>query len=754
MSSSPEASPGGRQVCPAWLPRGLAILILLPVFAFRLVWAFLPAEAGTDPDRIPFSRVILDGRGKELQVLPLDDGLRRIWVSAGEFSPVVEEAVLAAEDRRFWLHPGVDPASLARALFQNASSNRTVSGASTLGMQLHRLLVPRKGRDTATKLAEMAGALGLESRLGKSKVLELYLNMVPFGRNIEGFPAAARIFFGKSVTSLDRGEALVLSVIPRSPSRYDPWSSRDDNRRAARLVAQSAGIDPAEVDRALDHLCDPDRPGIWPYRAPHFVGWLRNTPEFLAGDSRMPWPTSLEPDLQSWLEDQLARTVAEAEYKRVSNAAALFLRPDTMEVAAWVGSVDFRDGDAGQVDGVLIRRQPGSTLKPFLYALALEKGLTAATVLPDIPQDFGTREVYLPANFNDQTNGPVRLRQALASSLNLPAVYVLERLGVIPFTDWLIRMGLVSLEEQRGTLGLGLALGNAETGLSELVPAYGVFLHHGILHPLTARGASDTGSGTQVMDPAVADLVRDILTRQPDRTLAFGRQGNTRMKFPGAIKTGTSNQFQNIWAFGFTPDLLGGVWMGNFNGNTVSGTADSGYPARILTRTLEAFGSGRNFPDPRGLVKARICSLSGMLAGPACPHVMEEWFLPGTLPVSCDWHTRGPGGTVTTYPQEYRSWLDRYRYRSATASGAPLHILRPRDGAVFFAGGGPGQTADLVLEATGTGTAVLRVDGHEEGSFEFPLHLWLPLEKGTHTLELETTGPGAGSTVQTTYSVR
>ncbi|GAB1483375.1 hypothetical protein MASR2M78_21910 [Treponema sp.] len=220
-----------------------------------------------------------------------------------------------------------------------------------------------------------------------------------------------------------------------------------------------------------------------------------------------------------------------------------------------------------------MRRQPGSTLKPFLYTLALEQGWDAATVLPDVPTDFGGAEVYVPANFNNQFNGPVRLRQALASSLNIPAVYTLERIGVKPFADFLISNGFRSIEEQRGSLGLGLALGNAEISLYELVRAYGLFMNEGIPAELNKIGGQSPYAADEraIVDPRIAALVRDILTRHPDRTLAFGRGGHGRLKFEGAIKTGTSNQFNNIWAVGFTSDLLGGVWMGNFSGSTVVG---------------------------------------------------------------------------------------------------------------------------------------------------------------------------------------
>jgi len=775
LSSSPKpfeaafvALTGRAKAAPALARAAILVAIVAAALAgagalaFRLVPRLAPYGARDRLEDLRFSQVVLDSEGGELQVLPLDQGLRRVFVPLGEMPPALVDIVLTAEDRRFRLHPGVDPLAVLRAAAQNRSAGTTVSGASTIAMQLSRLLrAERRGG----KLLEAWEALQLESRLGKRGVLELYLNLVPFGRNVEGFPAAARVFFGKPLGQLTRSELLILAVVPRSPGRYDPYAQAGNNLAAVRRLGLARG-GADSLEAAYSRMLDPGRPGIWPFRAPHYVRWLEGRPELAALDGREPLRTSIEPALQLFLEDLLARSVEEARPKRVSNAAALFLRPGDMRIAAWVGSVDFADELAqGQVDGVTMRRQPGSTLKPFLYAMALEQGFTAASVLPDVPTDFGGAEVYTPANFNDQFNGPVRLRQALASSLNVPAVVVLQRLGVLPFTDRLIAAGFESLEAQRG--GLGLALGNAELCLFELVQAYGLFLHEGKLAPIQAvaaggpapgpapdaanvRRSSSLGAGgtdgaarpavsRRVIEPESANLIRDILTRHPDRVLAFGRESGSRLTFDGAMKTGTSNQFNNIWAVGFTTDLLGGVWMGNFGGQTVVGTADSGYPARVMRSTLESFSGHEPFPPLEGFVRREVCALSGMAAGELCPHAIEEWFRPGIEPPTCDWHLRGPDGKVEVrYPQEYRAWLDRYRYRPSRGyRGSELAILRPLDGAVFYLDPGlPLEKQELAIEATGTGLAELEIDGEPYDSGPFPLRAWYRLKPGRHLISL------------------
>jgi penicillin-binding protein 1C len=664
-------------------------------------------------------------------------------VSLREAPPELLTLVLRAEDRRFRLHPGVDALALIRATIQNARAGRTVSGASTLAMQVARLLNPRP-RTMRSKLAEAWEALQLESRVGKPGVLELYLNLIPFGHNVEGFGAAARVYFGVPLDHLTRAQMVVLCVIPRAPVRYDPYRSPEPVRAAALRLATVTGDDPAiaavATDEALGAALDGGRGGVWPFRAPHYLAYLQSCGALDGMDGTEPFRSSIEPALQSWLENLLARTVDEARAKRVSNAAALFARPSDMRIAAWVGSVNFHDDEgAGQVDGVTMRRQPGSTLKPFLYALAMEHGWDASSVLPDVPTDFGGAEVYVPANFNNQFNGPVRLRQALASSLNVPAVYTLERIGVEPFADFLVADGFGSIEDQRGRLGLGLALGNAEVSLFELVRAYGLFANDGVPAVLNhgAGGSPYAADGKSILDPRVSALVRDILTRHPDRTLAFGRGGYGRLRFEGAIKTGTSNQFNNIWAVGFTSDLLGGVWMGNFSGSTVVGTADSGYPAAMLSSTLEAFSAHKPFPPLQGLEKKRVCALSGMAAADACPHVLEEYFLPGKTLEPCDWHATGSAGPTVRYPQEYREWLSRYRYATAGFAGrATLRIVRPVDGAVFYLDPSrPADEQEFLVEALGNGAGSIALDGATYWSGFFPAKVWLPLGKGKHRVD-------------------
>jgi penicillin-binding protein 1C len=281
-----------------------------------------------------------------------------------------------------------------------------------------------------------------------------------------------------------------------------------------------------------------------------------------------------------------------------------------------------------------------------------------------------------------------------------------------------------------------------------------LFLHEGGFVPikplLEPRPAAP--KPRKVVDPAVASLIRDILTRHPDRVLTFGRNSNNRLQFDGAMKTGTSNQFNNIWAVGFTTDLLGGVWMGNFGGQTVVGTADSGYPAGAMRKMLEAFSAHRPFPELTGFHQITICSLSGMAATDNCPYKVMEWYRPGTEPRPCDWHMRGPSGIDVRYPQEYQAWLSRYRYRPSDGyQTADLAIVRPLDGSVFFMDPGiPLGKQQLVIEGTGKGIAELAIDGITVLRGSFPFKTWYQLKPGNHRIVLS----NGSAEMESEYEVR
>jgi penicillin-binding protein 1C len=443
---------------------------------------------------------------------------------------------------------------------------------------------------------------------------------------------------------------------------------------------------------------------------------------------------------------------------RVSNGAVLAIENETGKVIVYAGSASwFDDAASGKIDGVQIRAQPGSCLKPFLYAMALDAGFSPAVVLPDLPTVFGSDEAYIPINFNRRFNGPVRFRVALASSLNVPAVYLLERLGVSAFEDYLISLGFDSIAETRGSHGTGLALGNAEVSLEELVRAFSAFPRGG--RPADLRWFEDEPASTDdvgtsrenaTMSSYAAWMIADILSDRSSRFIGFGPAPTLSTPFVSMFKTGTANQYQHIWALGATRRFTVGVWMGNFSGETVIGRTGSSIPARIASALLTALegSQGSTSGDSSALVsaenpagpapavteEAEICVLSGMTAGPFCAGVTRERFLYNKVPTPCSWHT----GSGLFYPAEYQSWLAE-RFRTGTARQGGGMIRMPVSGSVFYADPGlPPEAQALRVETAGFAPDTLvYLDGAVQGSLNYAGVYILPLYRGRHTITVE-----------------
>ncbi len=737
-------TPAGRRALTA-IAIGASLFVVASWALLRLV----PFAGEATLQELRYSRVYLDRTGHELAVLPVNaDGLRRVYVSRDDYPPDLERIVRRAEDRRYSIHPGVDPLALVRAGYQYLRYGGTVSGASTITMQLVGIVSSRPAT-LGAKLAEMTGALALERRWSKDRIFEHYVNLVPVGYNVEGFEAAARLFFGSELRRLDAAQLAMLAVVPRSPTRYDPWNRPDENRAAARrilvaLPGMNGHAADAALDRAFATVRDPRRGGIWPFEAPHFVAYAeRRLPlaaQTAAGGASTV-RTTLDLRIQHDLERVLRSSVGRARELRISNAAGLLVDPHRGEILAYAGSADFFDAAAsGQVDGVRMPRQPGSTLKPLLYAEAFQMGLSPATVVPDIPLEFGAAEIYRPSNFNDQFHGPVRIREALAASLNVPAVHTLEYVSVPRFADKLVDLGFHSVRDQRRRLGVSLALGGVDVTLYELVQAYLSLHSYGTSPSLTAIPDPNARPRTH-WDPATASMIRAILSSNDDRAMTFGLQSALRYDFPVAVKTGTSNQFNNIWAIAFSADLAGGVWMGNFSGETVMGAPGASFPAAALHELIAAHSSRGELPPPQGLEPVRICAVSGMLATGSCTNVVTEHVPAGRLPNPCDWHDPSGASSAVRYPQEYRLWADRYGYRLAYQDRAELRIVSPAEGSLLYYDPSAAPVSQqLRFFVTGTGTGELLVGDRRLYEGDLPASVRWPLERGLHLFRLRSDG--------------
>jgi penicillin-binding protein 1C len=686
-----------------------AAIALGCLLVLHAVLRFSPYPELADYRNRSYGYTALDRNGRPLRVFPSADGVKREWLPIDEIPAGVLGIFVRAEDARFYLHPGIDPAAIIAAGIRNLRAGHVVSGASTITMQLARLLKPRD-HGLRGKLLEALDALRLEARLSKKQILELWINGIPFGGNIEGLPAASRSRFGREAKGLDDARAVLLAVIPRRPGLYDPARFANTARFANAGRSESVAINAALAlarrcrlnldETALIEAAAEADPGKLtdektPFHAPHFT-------DRVAAVNKQPVRTTLDLDLQLYAEKRLASELALLENNRVGNGAVLAIDNANGEVLVYIGSASwFDDANNGKIDGVRVRNQPGSCLKPFLYALALEKGFAPNDILPDIPTVFGSSEAYIPGNFNRRFNGPVRLRIALGSSLNIPAVYLLERLGVRNFEDWLAGLGFDSIAASAGSYGLGLALGNAEVSLEELTRAFAVFPRGGQSLDLRFTASERKEETRRLISPYSAWIITDILSDQASRFTGFGAASTFSTGFPSMFKTGTANQFQHIWALGASPRYTVGVWMGNFSGETVIGRTGSSIPARIaadLLRALEKTADAakeKGFPPVSGSVREiQICPLSGMAAGPWCAGSAREW-LPSDRKETggpCSWHRQS--GSDPIYPPEYHAWLaERFRKGTSmspgtwdiqTGSSGNSRIRLPVSGSVFY----------------------------------------------------------------------
>ena len=673
-------------------------------------WIAWPLPAGfLAPPAAP-SMTVRDRHGIVLRTTRAVDGSRRRWVALSDIDPQVVQAFVAVEDRRFFEHHGVDGRAVGRALVSAIREGRVVSGASTITMQLARMLTGA-GRSWPGKVAQVAWAWRLEAHMGKQAILEQYLNRVSLGQGAVGVDAASALYFGGGAGTVGLAHAALLAGVAHAPARDDPFAApaRARARRAYALArVRAAGYATgADIERAsLEPLVA--RGAAAAFLAPHFTSHVLNVMGEDAGETDI--VTSLDLGLQTELEAEVRATVVALRTRGVRQAAVVVLDNQTGQVLAWVGSPDFWADSAGQADMVISPRQPGSALKPFVYGLAFDHGFTAGSVLADVARTYRTAlGAYHPRNYDRRFHGPVRSREALASSYNVPAVGLADTLGVERLLWTLRRAGFASLRQSGEYYGLGLALGNGDVTLLELANAYRSLALGGAWHPvqLTLGGGVSDGAPRRVMSASSASLVLDILSDADARVPGFGTVTPFDFAFPVAVKTGTSRHFTDNWAVGTTGGFTVAVWAGNFTGQPmdgVSGVTGAGpllHRAVILTARRYAPGE---LPSPAstGAMPVRICRLSGMRAGPECPYA-TEWFAPGTAPsTTCDWHV---GGRVHV-PAVFAEWAPRVDTIAPTASAEPaergVRLLSPQEGDRYEVPPGVDRRyATIALRATG-----------------------------------------------------
>lgn len=598
-----------------------------------LILALIAARAlPTRPfsEQVAFSRLVRAADGTVLRLTLASDGQYRLWIPLEQIAPATVEAILLKEDRFFFLHPGINPPALVRAAWATYGlGNR--QGGSTLSMQLARSLYRLNTHRLPGKIKQIALALWLEARYSKKNLLEAYCNLAPMGGNIEGVAAAARIYFGKEASRLSVAEGLALAVLPQSPAKRMDFGV--DQQRARRLLAEKwqshhPGEEPVAGLNDLD-LTGSNRSGL-PFLAPHYTDLLLQG----AGQEREIEAT-LHPKLQSLIERLLRQYIDEHRLQGLVNGAVLLVDRRDLEVKALVGSVNYWNKNIqGQVNGVLAKRSPGSTLKPFLYAMAIDQGLIhPLSILRDAPTAFGS---FQPENFDGRFVGPISARDALIRSRNVPAVGLANQLQSPNLYEFLRNAGISRLRPE-SHYGLSLVLGGGELTMEELTGLYVMLANDGLLKPLRYRRSDPATEGTRLLSPQAAFLVRDMLRSNP-RPDHQG-SGNRTRTWRTAWKTGTSWGFRDAWTLGMVGDYVLAVWLGNFDGHSDPALVGVKAAAPLFFRIADALplilaeeteGVER---VPPGLTRVEVCAASGDLPNRWCPQTAKTWFIPGKSPI-------------------------------------------------------------------------------------------------------------------------
>lgn len=728
-------------------------------------WEHLRAQVGRPEDdaladRWHDAQRIVDRNGALIRELPTDYGRRGRPLSLDEVGTRLVTATLVSEDADFYEHDGLDRAAMLRAMQQNVRNGRIVSGASTITQQLVKLLDTRgvtSDRDLSIKLREAARAQNLERELGKDAILAEYLNRLPYGNGLVGPEMAAQAYFGVASRELSWAQAALLAVLPRAPSYLEPHAHLERAvLRQHALLEQLHDAGHLDDDALARALAEPIvlRRIEHPWHAPHFV-------QMLQGEQRLAQhgvtQTTLDLRLQHDVEGLVRTHVTSIAERGARNAAVIVVDNASGEVLAWLGSADHDDvAIDGQVDMVRARRQPGSTLKPFVVAEALAAGHTGAELVADVPTEFVEhgRAAYAPGNFDGRNVGPIALREALAASLNVPMVRLAAELGPERLLGSLRELGFASLDRDADHYGVSIALGTGEVELRELATAYVALARGGEAVELRVVRDDEPPVAHRVMEAEIAAAVTEMLSDPLARVRLLEGRSPFDIGFALAVKTGTSSGYRDAWTVGYTAERTVAVWVGNADGSATQAVTGAGGAgplfADVMRRAMLDVPTRTELFD-RGLLEpVEVCALSGLRPGAQCPDRVARRFVPSRVPhEGCDVHRavrelpkggdgrrrfecdpRG-GDTIVRLPPEFSDWLahlpdgapghdaralpwiahERVEGCEAVVHAPPtLEIESPIEGSVYArASGGPRDVLELRARAIDT-TDVAKVE--------------------------------------------
>jgi len=772
-----------RTLLKSKLTRFLLLTFLLFTALFIYLFYDLPSITSLSENLNQPSVKITDRSGRLLyEILPTEGG-RNAALSAGNLPQCVKVATIAVEDKSFYQNPGVDLVGIIRAVWINLRGGETLSGGSTITQQVARTLLlsdEKSERTMRRKLRETVLAWQLTRAYSKDEILALYLNQIYYGGMAYGIEAASQTYFGKPASDLLLPECALLAGLPQTPGIYNPFTNPDlalERQKVVLGLMEKNGFITSTERADAENAPLSYNPAPYPIEAPHFVWMVKDQLDVLFESGQLDQShslvirTTLDLNMQQLAEEIVQRRIGlfkpkEGETNRnVNNAALVVIHPLTGEILTLVGSADYFDESIyGALNMAISPRQSGSAFKPIIYAAALDPSqpqpMTAASTLMDVAQTFTTKDgqPYKPVNYDGREHGFVSVREALASSLNVPAVLTLQTVGIEKVIALANRLGVHSLGEPR-SYDLSLALGGGQMSLLELSRAYAALANDGkytgttsILEIRDADGnilyEQEAKPAQQIIDPRVAWLISDILSDDLARQTGFGINSVLKIDRTAAVKTGTTTNFHDNWTIGYTPDLLVGVWVGNSNYQAMHNVTGLTGAAPIWAETMRSILQGRPdkiFTQPSGLIQFEVCDLSGLLPTPACPHTKTEWFIAGTQPAAPDtfYQFSATGEVVLNLPVAAQDWarsqglplLDDANATPITTSG--LTLTSPTDNTTYRI------TPSLDLSAQQLAFSTLTVPDLAQVTFFVdgvalttisapPYETWWTLSLGTH----------------------
>ena len=717
----------------------------------------------------PDNRIVSDQFEKPLRWFPDIKGERHLWISIDKIAGTTKKAFIAAEDQRFFSHIGIDPISMVRALKENMIQGKIVLGASTITQQMIRITYPRN-RTYSKKFIEVLRSLRAEGHLSKEAILEIYLNRVPMGNNLTGVEAASRIYFKKPSSSLNLHENALLAALPKAPGTLNPYGHNKEKLKVRRnwVLKRMYALGFISLKEKLRAEKQPVLVSekVFPFDAPHFVDMMDKNK--ISGNTK----TTVDLMLQKRVEQILGSHRKRLKKQKALQGSVVVIENKTSNVLALVGSMEHSKTNLGFNNGAISKRSAGSTLKPFLYAKALDEGHSPSDTLEDLKRSYiSPKGIYRPVNFNRTSYGPVSMREALGNSLNQSAIYLINQIGYENFFKTVSLLGLNNYKEHDADhYGLGLVIGNLEVKLIQLAAAYATLARGGEFMSPRFLKNDPKPSPNRIFSPESSYIITDILSDPSARVLTFGDFFNQKLPFKVALKTGTSTHYRDSWIIGYTLEYTIAIWIGNFDGSSTNGLSGAKGGGPIFIDILNELYPDRfaaRFKKPESVIRKTVCSYSGLVPNSSCPHTKEELFIREFEPQEkCQYHSKDK--KFHNLPSQYTDWVYKRfknggagKYRLAgfsnnlknifngsnsledpsKSSKVGIKITSPLTEEVFLLD--PGKTSyEIHLSALGnapTQKVSWYVNGLEIASTSLPHHTTVALMKGAH--EITAIGP-------------